>query len=71
MRRFKVLDLIVLGFEDGREQCDAYVQAGDELEFDGSTIWAKWKGYEKKAESLNISSTIDVLLNKGVIKEIL
>jgi hypothetical protein len=71
MRRFRVLELIVLGFEDGRMQCDAYVDRGDELEFDGSTIWAVWTAYGKKAESLNISGTIEVLLQRGVIEEIL
>lgn len=71
MRRFKVLDLIVLGFEDGRMQCDAYMEPGDELESDGHTVWAIWTKDNKKAESITTATIIDVCLGAGVIEEIL
>jgi hypothetical protein len=71
VRRFKVLELLVFGFEDGREQCDAYVQPGDELEFDGSTIWAVWVAAGKKAESITTPNAIDLCLQRGSIEEIL
>jgi hypothetical protein len=70
VKRYRVLDMVVLGFEDGREQCDAYVQAGDELECDGHTVWAIWSPSGKKAESITTANIIEVCLQRGVIEEI-
>jgi hypothetical protein len=62
--------MLVLGFEDGREQVDAYVQSGDELECDGQTVWAIWTVAGKKAESITTPNIIAVALERGDIEEI-
>jgi hypothetical protein len=72
MKRYRVKDVLIFGFDDGRYQSDAYVEPGDELETDGSTIWVTWvKGDQRqRAESITMAYAINIFLEKGLIEEI-
>ena len=72
MKRYKVLEELVLGFieETGHgDQYDALVKPADgvELESDGETIWA-FKGDWRK-ESTTMAGAIDLWLKEGRIAD--
>jgi hypothetical protein len=65
MQRYVTLSTILLGFIDGREQVDAFLDPGEVLEFDGSTIWLV-RG-EDRIESITSASLIPIMLERGAI----
>jgi hypothetical protein len=69
VKKYRVLGILVLGFEEGREQVDAYVESGDVLECDGSTVWAIWRD-GKRAESITTPNIIAIALERGDLEEI-
>lgn len=68
-RRFEILKPIGLGFFNGREQYDLFVDPGQGvLEFDGADIYWVIDGERKLSETIN--EAISIWLEMGKIEEI-
>jgi hypothetical protein len=65
MRRYRILDTIVLGTDDGEVLYDA----GFFLECDGHTIWAV-NSEGQREESTTIAAAIPIWLGKEYIVEV-
>lgn len=69
LRRFNVLKEIGLGFFNGREQFDRFVEPGrGVIEFDGSDIYWVVDGQRLMSETIN--GAIAIWLEMGSIEEI-
>lgn len=69
LRRFNVRKEIGLGFFNGREQYDRFVEPGrGVIEFDGSNIYWVVDGQRLMSETIN--EAISIWLEMGCIEEI-
>lgn len=69
LRRFSIRKEIGLGFFNGREQYDRFVEPGQGvIEFDGSNIY--WVVDGKRLMSETINEAITIWLNLGSIEEL-
>jgi len=70
VKKYKVLDVVVLGFLTAQSQYDEifHPEDGVVLESDGQTIWATKDG--KRKESITMAYAIDMWLDQGRLEEI-
>jgi hypothetical protein len=70
MKKYKILETIMLGFITRQDQYDSFFKPEDGyvLESDGSTIWAV-KG-EERHESITVAHAIGIWLGNGSIEEL-
>ena len=69
MKKYKVIQPVMLSYLTARDQVDATFHPDDgdyTLECDGSTIWASLG--EKRLETITMANAIDIWLEQGKIE---
>jgi hypothetical protein len=69
IKKYKILNTIMLGFTDGREQGDVLFNSEDGfyLESDGETIWVIKE--DKRYESITIANAIEIWKEQKFLEE--